>query len=317
MVLMKAIKRFSNVPASSSSAQSKTERCKERGPLMDSLVKVEKVPEGDHEFIVYDWKNSDGWREEIIELIGDRVREIYAGYKEIQQIIEAEEEDLGFDVEGLKDCLDEMLQSAIPSVDNGGIVSTPRSDFPEIIASLCLEQLHGTNIPLDIIEKRDTLDKPGRGIDIIGYEEFNGDIQLILSEVKSSSEDRNPPQVITGKKDSLDSQLKEIVMDEDMILNDLYGLFRKAKEGDDKMRILGIIKDILQSSNYKNIILCPFLVREKEYYKPDDYKPIKDSTEEFEPFKIRFLAICLDDDIDRLSQDVYEYAASEVKNGAS
>lgn len=284
---------------------------------MDELNSIEDKAIGEHEFSIYEWDSSEGWRDEIVKRVGSKVREIYAGYEEIQEMVDNEGQDTGFDLSGISDCIDDFLKTTVPDDDDGGIVSTPRSDFPELIASICLESIHGTNIPLDLIEKRDTLDQPGRGIDIIGYEEPADGIQLILTEVKGSAEKRNPPRVVTGKSDSMDKQLKEVVLNQDKLIRDLQSLFRKANSQEDKGKLLEIMMEIMGSSEFKRVILCPFLVRELDCYDSKDYEPFVHNVDNYEPFSIRFLAVCIDDDIGELSKDIYEYAAKKVDNGSS
>lgn len=261
-----------------------------------------------HNFKVYKWDNSEEWREEIIRNIGSKVREVYLGYSELKEIVEDEKDELGFELSEVEKHLRNLLNDTIPSEDDGGIVSTPRSDFPEIFASLCLESLFDTNIPVDLIEKKDTLDQPGRGVDILGYEEIAGHLHLLLCEVKGSSEDRNPPLVITGKDDSLDEQLQEFVLNKDKIEKNIMLIYRKSKEQSDKKKLAELLLRFQESPNDTKIILCPFLVRELEKYGDEDYKHFKNNSKDYEPYKLRFLAVCIDDNITKLSEDIYEFA---------
>jgi len=279
------------------------------GLIMDELSLINEDSEGPHDFRVYKWDNSEDWRDAIVEKIGSKVREVYTDYKELQRLVEMEEEDIDFDFSQVNECISEILENAIPSESDGGVVSTPRSDFPELIASLCLESLHDTVIPVNLIEKRETLDKPGRGVDVLGYEKIDGeDIQLVLGEVKGSSEDQSPPQVITGSDSSMDEQLKDLVLNEEKIIKNLMSIFRKAENKEDKRALAQLIISVQESPRDTRILLCPFLVRELEKYQESDYHPIKNNAEDYEPHTLRFLAVCVDENLTDLSVDIYEYA---------
>ena len=59
------------------------------------------------------------------------------------------------------------------------------------------------------------------------------------------------------------------------------------------------------------VIVCPFLVRKGDLYKNTDYGFFKTEPDYFKPGKIRFLIVCLHEDLNSLSNMIYDKAVDE------
>ncbi|HQG37058.1 MAG TPA: hypothetical protein PK094_07655, partial [Bacteroidales bacterium] len=61
-------------------------------------------------------------------------------------------------------------------------------------------------------KRRDSKNPEGNqtGADLVGFIEHKGEILFLFGEVKTSSEEKNPPQVLTQKETGMISQLKEL-----------------------------------------------------------------------------------------------------------
>ena len=70
------------------------------------------------------------------------------------------------------------------------------------------------------------------GADLVGFIEQNGTIHLVLGEVKTSSDQKNPPAVMRGPK-GLVRQLHGLGSDLSMICDLLYWLLVRCKDKDD------------------------------------------------------------------------------------
>ncbi len=79
-------------------------------------------------------------------------------------------------------------------------------------------------------ELRDTRNPRGNktGADLVGFIEFEGEVLFLFGEVKTSSEDRRPPQVMTYEK-GLENQLRDLYQNGDKRLILIAYLGNKAR----------------------------------------------------------------------------------------
>ena len=278
---------------------------------MPELKKIKEEFKKENSFQVYELEKEEGWLDRLIEKFAPIVQEYYSSYKELEKDLDKLlDEDNGFGKEGMKKFLNDCLKASIPSTDDPRPENFRpyRSDFPEILASLCLQELFKTEIPVDGIKSRELQGSPGRGIDIVGYETNGDKMHLILCEVKGTTSPLNPPKCVTGKEDSMDKQLLSHIMDRKKTLQRLISLYSKAPE--EKKPILAKIM-FLWNKGVKDklkIFLCPFLVRESSKYKDKDYTFMKKKVKEYSPGIIRFLIVCINGDLNEISKKLYETA---------
>ena len=156
---------------------------------MDELKKIKEEFKKDHSFQVYEWENEDGWLDRLIKKFTSHIQEYYSSYQELEKDLDKLiDDENGFTREDIKKFLKEYVKTCIPSTSDTKPENLRpyRSDFPEILASLCLQELFKTEIPVEGIRSRELQEQPGRGIDIVGYETDGDKIHLIICEVKGS-----------------------------------------------------------------------------------------------------------------------------------
>lgn len=280
--------------------------------LLEELKRVHLEEIAEHTFQVYDWDDSEGWLDRLIEKFSPAVRDYYTNFSELEtELNRVLDDDIGFSPENIKSCLKDYLELNIPNPNNDSKpeqLKTYRSDFPEILAHVCLQELFNTIIPVNGIRTRERTDLPGRGIDIIGYEMKDGICHLIICEIKGSCSSLNPPLCVDGKNDSIANQLLSCVTDRKKTFNRLSVLFSKS-DPKHKAHIAKLLLLWQQEMHDKmKVILCPFLVREKSKYKDMDYMFMKDRLDNYSPGIIRFIIICINEDLGRISKKLYEFA---------
>jgi hypothetical protein len=279
---------------------------------LEELKRVHLEEIAEHTFQIYDWDDSEGWLDRLIEKFSPIVKEYYTNFSDLEaELNKLLDDDLGFTSQNIESCLKECLEVCIPDPDNDPKpeqFKTYRSDFPEILASICLQELFNTLIPVNGIKARERTNLPGRGIDIIGYEIKDDICHLIICEIKGSCSSSNPPSCVNGKSDSIANQLLSCVTDRKKTLNRLTALFSKC-DPNHKPQI-GKLLFLWQREMHDKmkVILCPFLVREKSKYKDKDYTFMKDQLDNYSPGIIRFIIICINGDLARISKKLYEFA---------
>ena len=123
----------------------------------------------------------------------------------------------GFDTKSLEKIITQHLvardinreQGLSPTVLN----DIYRSDLGELLLTYYFEEKIGAkykfNIPIKNISYRELAEKPGRGMDAIGYNTNSDKIAILFGEAKVSSEKKSPPQVVDVSNDSIyNTQLK-------------------------------------------------------------------------------------------------------------
>lgn len=280
-------------------------------PLKE-LTEITKEIIDTHSFSVYDWEDSEDWIDRLIERFSPLVREYYLNYEELKrELNKVLSDETDFTRQDIDTCLDVCLSAGIPdpAVDRKKEqLRTYRSDFAEILAMVCLEELFDTNIPVKGIRYREIQEAPGRGIDIIGYEEKAGIIHLILCEVKGSSSSKNPPACVSGNNDSIEKQLLSCITDKKKTLNRLSAIFAKCDKDQKFLMARIILSWQMQRNDKMKIILCPFLLREREKYKEEDFKFLQHKLELYHPGVIRFLIVCINANLSEISKKLYEFA---------
>jgi len=282
--------------------------------LLHELIEVTKETIQDHTFSVYNWGDSEGWIDELIKKFSPLIREYYTNFEELKKDLpKLLEEETEFSQNDIDTFLSACLKASIPDPSkdpkNKPVqLLSYRSDFAEILAMLCLEELFDTTIPVRGIRSKEIHDLPSRGIDVIGYETPDDKIHLILCEVKGSSSVKNPPGCVSGKNDSIENQLLSCVCDQEKTLQRLLAIYAKCEKPQKEMMCKILFYWQKQNHAKMKIILCPFLVREKSKYHEKDYKFIIDKLPEYNPAIIRFIIICINENLSELSKKLYEFA---------
>ena len=144
-------------------------------------------------------------------------------------------------------------------------------------------------------ELRDTRNPKGNktGADLVGFIEINGDILFLFGEVKTSSENRRPPQVMTSSK-GIENQLKDLYENSNKRLILISYLKNKAKLFPEEHQFktdleLGIVNYYSKDNKYQ---LIGVLVRDIDSDEQDvlpSYERLKETI--LEPVGLRLIAL--------------------------
>jgi hypothetical protein len=131
----------------------------------------------------------------------------------------------------------------------------------EALAEEYLMKSYGVIFPWNM--KRDTRNPKGSlpGADIIGFIQTERGMQLVLGEVKSSSEDVYPPQIMSGRYGHLGHQIDNLANNLETVLPLITWLFIRIK-GTSYQRHYEECLTLYFNSGNKAIKLYGFLIRD-------------------------------------------------------
>lgn len=242
-------------------------------------------------FVYYDIEVTD---EKIDEYAKRYIDLLLHGNDNLSELLE--DSDLGFDTAMLGQIL---RQNVVPS--EAHLIDIYKSDlgemlmthfFEEEISNICKEETVFT-IPLKNISHREISDQPARGIDAIGYRDYEEGLTLLLGEAKVSEEAANPPQVVHRSNDSMFNTQKKYHSDKKLLLKRLSEYYLKLRQPEHLNKIGSIIIALKAEGNTTNnlsIIYGCCLVRDKNCFSAtDDYGKLQSEQSTFEPHSVFFV----------------------------
>lgn len=179
-----------------------------------------------------------------------------------------------------------------------------KSEFGEIVCQLVFEGVHHLFVPV----KHRYKDSPNvavHGIDVVAFRfdrsDSVDDDTLYLAEVKTTRAEQNPPSVVY----EIRNFFREISLSH--ISSDLQYILTKMRDEltDYYQRIVDFHNPY--ELHKRKMRFCPFLVREKRFWKPVDIKCIKDQAYDY-PVSLTVLTF---DNLDDLAFEIYRLARAE------
>jgi hypothetical protein len=186
-----------------------------------------------------------------------------------------------------------------------------RSDMGETLAYMILEQEYSTRFGYKSVRDRELIQLSGRGIDAVGVE--NDDtLTLLLGEVKVSGEDRNPPQVVDRNNDSISKSLLAHIKNHDETSRKIWDMARRSRDTvfAELLFAAAIYWDEKKWSHL-HVICCGVLVRPQDKHKEKDFGLLKDNPGHVAPARVRFLIICVNNDLEETVSEFYRLATAE------
>ena len=131
----------------------------------------------------------------------------------------------------------------------------------EAIAEAFLIHKHGVIFPWNM--ERDKRNPRGSlpGADIVGFIHTGSGYKLAFGEVKTSSEDRYPPQVMSGRSGNLGYQIDDLVTNLSTIFQLLYWLHPRCKNTEFQEAYNASVTAYLNSGN-KDVSIFGVLIRD-------------------------------------------------------
>ena len=179
-----------------------------------------------------------------------------------------------------------------------------KSEFGEIVCQLVFEGVYHLFVPV----KHRYKDSPNvavHGVDVVAFRfDRGGNVNedtLYLAEVKTTRAKQNPPSVVYEIRDFF----REISLSD--ISSDLQYILTKMR--DELTDYYARVVDFHNPYEFhkRKIRFCPFLVREKRFWKPVDIKCIKDQVYDY-PISLTVVTF---DNLDELAFEIYRLARAE------
>ncbi len=170
-------------------------------------------------------------------------------------------------------------------------VNAREFEIGEVLAEVILEKDFSCKFYWNKL--RDARNPKGNmtGADLVGFIQYDNEVFFLFGEVKTSSEDKSPPQVLTQKKEGMIDQLKDLY-NNDKKRKDLISYLRSKIDLNENIKndfSSAIRSYYLPDNNYQ---LFGILIRDTEANE-NDLKTVYDTLKEtiLEPTGIRLLAV--------------------------
>lgn len=173
-----------------------------------------------------------------------------------------------------------------------------RSDFGETLCYMLLEQEYKTRFGYQSVCDRELIQLPGRGLDAVGIED-GSPLTLVLGETKVSDERASPPQVVDRTADCLRAQHTAHLTNLQMTANKIWNMARHVI--DVRLRALYFLAaSYLENRLWEklHVVVCCVLVRPRQKYTKADYGSFRNNPTNYAPADVRFLVICLPEDVE-------------------
>lgn len=217
------------------------------------------------------------------------------------------------DTEGIRRKLQERV---IPHRTGGGL-DVIRSDFGETLSYMVLEQRYQTRIGYKSVRDRETINLPGRGIDAIGIEN-NGGLTLILSETKVSDENRTPPQVVDRNRDSLSKQLKNHITRHEETSRKIWNTAKLCNDSAIRNDLFAVaLRWDERAWDKITVVCCAILIRPRARYTERDFGRLRDNPNALGHARIRFLILCIPNDVGNIIESFHRIITSSVGGNSS
>lgn len=209
----------------------------------------------------------------------------------------------------IAEALEEELDAVLPaewSADNGRPkqLDVQRSELAEIVAAEVLSELFQTVIPALRVSHKEIPDQQTRGADVVGFESRMGDVlpEIVLAEVKGSSDSNSPPGVVKG----MQSKLRELSTDRRALLQELIWL--RDNCDDSHAAMCAKVCAYFQLKRTLKLRLAPILLRTAGTARSSDPGVFKSEAESF-GYNIRFVSVIIDTpDLFNFAVEVYRIA---------
>ena len=154
-----------------------------------------------------------------------------------------------------RDNLNEILAAEIPEVRDWAI--------GEAMAEAYLGREYDITWPWNMERDKRTPKASLPGADLVGFEVNGDNVRLALGEVKSSSEDRYPPQLMSGRSGHMGHQIDDLATNLSLIYQLFKWLWVRCKNTEHETSFNAAITVYLSSGN-RAVTLFGVLVRDTQ-----------------------------------------------------
>ena len=130
----------------------------------------------------------------------------------------------------------------------------------EALAESYLEQFHKVIFPWHMARDKRTSSSSLPGADIVGFIDSGSGFCFAFGEVKSSSEEKSPPRVMSGKSQGMGHQINALARNNDKILDLIHWLYFRVRCNPQHKKIFEQAAENI--SKVRNIMLFGVLVRD-------------------------------------------------------
>jgi hypothetical protein len=256
-----------------------------------------------HEYHIVDCDTQGSFVDEVAAF----VRELYGPVDDLAGLLREASADLGpvAPDDELQQVVSRVLQATIPEPGTGPEeaphLDVARNELAEVLAYLALTEIFGTVIPAPRVKYKEVGGLPSRGLDVLGLDE-QPEMTLVISEVKASSEDAEPPGVVEYGQTTLRGQLRARLDDPDGLIAELSWVLRHCNSEHKTQLARALLQ---QTRGRLPIRIVPFLLRPQDMAAETDFGAFRTAPASFDPATIRFLVVGVPESIEETATAGY------------
>lgn len=270
------------------------------------------MPTDKHKFEKLDFSITN----ERIEELAEKYIELRSHIKQISDIEnDARFKNLGFSTENIKNYFAKYTKPLRTS--DAPYRDIYRSDLGEMLLTMYFDAGYsglGDSfvIPMKNIWDREHNDLPGRGIDVTGYKEISGKIEVLIGEAKVSEEMKNPPKV---SKEIYKEQIKYTSSNATYLKRRLSNYAKKldSKDAANITLVLMALEQEELNDLYQIVFGC-CLVRDSNCFNKSDFGKMKSKKDRFSPNRIHFIIPVFDKSISETVDLFYNKVSEKLKD---
>lgn len=205
--------------------------------------------------------------------LGDLIAEAYRDHARIEHGVRRYAEGTGFALpDSIEGTARRRAAAKIPTPGMTAVrhLDPARAELAEILINHCLETQHAVVFPARRLRHKDNVQLAMRGIDDVGIrrDPVTGRVAAVIVEVKASTEDRSPPQVLDRKGSGLIDQLTDRLADNEQLYRALNWVEEHAVEGRADVALEALAA---YEAGELELVAAPGLVRQADCCGDDEF----------------------------------------------
>lgn len=276
-----------------------------------TFVEIDSTSVDGHAFGVYDCGDDN---DALVQELASMVRDLYLDEVVLKAALRDAASGLDTVVNPafVGNLIAQIRTAAIPepasSTSKPAHLDLARNEIAEVIALAAVDRLLDARVPAPRIRHKEVRDQPSRGLDLLALQ-LEPELSLVVSEVKASSSESSPPQVVDSGDDCLRQQLIGLVANRRRLREELNWCFKHCTDEELKLRVAEAMVKL--GLKQLPIVAFPVLVRPSSVFRDTDFGQLFEHPDQLDPARLHFCIAQIHESLEDLASAVYNCARGQ------